>query len=359
MGLAKLTGDLIKKYKVEAQDMKTEKAYERISSGSFIVDYLSGGGFAKGKINEIYGPPGAGKTSLALSTVAWVQKSLKKAVVYIDAEHSLNEEYVTSMQIDTDPNMFVSFQENSAEKVRNILKELLEKAEELNLGLIVIDSAAAVIPEGWKEIDNDGPQVGERARFWSQFVPYLSSEVDKTGVTLLYVNQIRSRIDVNATRYTPEEDKETTIGGKAVEYFKVLSFRLRGSKKINLDKEYVDPETGLVGPKADGLVVHVKTIKNKTGGTPFLQGHFSLKFGKGIDNVADMIPIFLHKGIIQKVDKEGDAKDTGLYYQFKDLQGEVFKVKGEESLAKELEKRPKLCDSWVKEMGYSFNYFAK
>jgi hypothetical protein len=75
--------------------------------------------------------------------------------------------------------------------------------------------------------------------------------------------------------------------------------------------------------------------------------------------LADVVPVLLHKKLIQQVDTKGDPSDSGQFFAYADLNGEKYKVKSQESLINDLRKRPKLLDSWVEQMGYRFNYFTK
>lgn len=74
---------------------------ESFSTGSLSLDLALGiGGIPKGRICEIYGPESSGKTTLALSTTAEVQRA-GGTVVYIDAEHALDVNYAKRLGVDT------------------------------------------------------------------------------------------------------------------------------------------------------------------------------------------------------------------------------------------------------------------
>ena len=84
-----------------ALDSTRTESFPVISTGNAMIDDLTGiGGFPKGRIVEIDGLEGGGKTTLCLQVVAQAQKA-GGTCVYIDAEHTLDPEYAAKLGVDT------------------------------------------------------------------------------------------------------------------------------------------------------------------------------------------------------------------------------------------------------------------
>jgi len=329
-------------------DRSVDQNIERISTGSIIADYLTNGGWAKGHINEITGWKGVGKTTLCGTTTAWVQKNLGKGTVYMDAERVLSNPYFQTLGVNFDPDLWAKFKDQTTDKVQTIIKSTFLNAEQNNVGLIVLDSAGAVVPPEWMTEEGKAAALGERARFWSDFIPGISGLADKTGITFLFVNQLRRVI--NTMSYLPEDEKEKPQGGEAIEFFKTISMKMKSFRKTTKDE--TDPMTGQNIKVPLGNLVQMKVIKNKAGGAPFRQGYDYIEYGKGFNNYKAAASIFLHRGTI---DKEGAGRS--LKYKFLDEKGQSVIAKTRDELEILLTKYPKLCNQWLQDLGFKYTYF--
>ena len=152
-----------------------------VPTGSIALDLALGiGGLPKGRIIEIYGPESSGKTTLALSVVAQVQKQDGQAA-FIDAEHALDPVYAKALGVDIE-NMLVS-QPDSGEQALEICDALVRSGA---VDIIVIDSVAALVPQ--QEIDGDmgASHVGLQARLMSQALRKLSGTIAKTNCIVIF-----------------------------------------------------------------------------------------------------------------------------------------------------------------------------
>ena len=112
-----------------------------IPTGSLSLDLaLGAGGFPRGRIIEIFGPEGSGKTTLALHAVREAQKRGGRAA-FIDAEHALDPEYAKKIGVKIDE-LLIS-QPDSGEEALNILETLVRSG---GIDIIVVDSVAALTP---------------------------------------------------------------------------------------------------------------------------------------------------------------------------------------------------------------------
>ena len=134
-----------------------------VPSGSISLDVALGiGGYPKGRIIEIYGPESSGKTTFALHAIAEIQKQGGKAA-FIDAEHSLDPNYASKLGVNI--NELLLSQPDNGEQALEICEALVRSGA---IGIIVIDSVAALVPQAEIEGEMGDSHVGLQARLMSQ-----------------------------------------------------------------------------------------------------------------------------------------------------------------------------------------------
>lgn len=248
-----------------------------ISSGSFILDSLLGGGFAKGRIIEIYGHEGSGKTSIALTAAAGVQKA-GGVCAFIDMEHALDPYRAETLGVDMS-NMLIA-QPAYAEKALNLVLKLI-KSEMVDL--IIVDSVAAMTPLAELEGDLEDQTIGLLARIMSRALRRVAAEASRTGTTVIFINQTREKVGTFSRFGTPE----TTPGGRALKFMSSQRIQINSPKKI---KE---------GDEAVALVMKFKVEKNKIA-APFKSGETNLTFDKGIDIYTEIFEKAPDYGVIER-----------------------------------------------------------
>ena len=238
-----------------------------VSTGSLGLDDALGiGGLPKGRIIEIFGPESSGKTTLALSVIAQAQKN-NEVCAFIDAEHALDPEYAKKLGVEVEK-LLVS-QPNSGEQGLEIADSLVRSGQ---VGVIVIDSVAALTPQ--KEIEGDmgDTHVGLQARLMSQALRKLTSIVAKSNTVVIFINQIRMQIGVMFG------SPETTPGGKALKFYSSVRLDVRRISQIKKGEEVM------------GGRVRVKVVKNKVG-APFKQAEFDLMYNEGITKEGELLAL--------------------------------------------------------------------
>ena len=162
----------------------TSEPIEGLSTGSLSLDIALGiGGIPRGRICEIYGPESSGKTTLALSTTAEVQRA-GGTVVYIDAEHALDVNYAKRLGVDTSK-LLVS-QPDCGEQALEICEALVSSN---SVDLVVIDSVAALVPRAEIDGEMEDQQPGLHARLMSKALRKLTAITAKSKTTIIFINQ--------------------------------------------------------------------------------------------------------------------------------------------------------------------------
>lgn len=254
-------------------------AVETISSGSLVLDELLGGGFGRGRIIEIYGAESSGKTSIALTAVANVQRNLKGTAVFIDAENALDPRYAAKLGVNIEE--LVVSQPNTAEQTMDLVQDLTESGV---VDIIVVDSVAALVPKAELEGDAEDLTIGQLARLLSKQLRKLTGPASRNNTTIIFINQTRDKIG----GFSPFGTPQTTPGGKALKFYASQRLRVTRGQAINGDSS---------SKIAIGNLVKFKVEKNKIA-PPFGTGESVLTYNKGINLQAELLEVGVSKGII-------------------------------------------------------------
>jgi len=254
-----------------------------VSSGDIGLDIAMGvGGYPIGRVTEIYGPEASGKTTLALHAVAEVQKKGGVAA-FIDAEHALDLRYAKLIGIKLEE-LLIS-QPDWGEQALDIVEILVRSGA---VGIIVVDSVAALVPKSELEGDMGDPHMAAQARLMSQALRKLTAVISKSKTIVIFVNQLRMKVGVMFG------NPETTTGGNALKFYSTIRLDVR---KISPIKD---------GDTVVGARVRVKVVKNKVS-SPFRQVEFDIMHAGGISREGSLIDMATSDGIIQK---------SGTWYAF-------------------------------------------
>lgn len=251
-------------------------AVEVIPTGALALDVaLGAGGVPRGRVVEIYGPEGSGKTTLTLHVIAEAQRT-GGTCAFVDAEHALNVELAERIGVNLE-SLLIS-QPDTGEEALEITDTLVRSGA---FDVVVVDSVAALVPRAELEGDMGDSHVGLQARLMSQALRKLSGSISRSKTCVMFTNQIRMKIGVMFG------NPETTSGGNALKFYASVRMDIR---RIGAIKE---------GQEVTGNRVRVRVVKNKMA-APFKEAEFDLMFGEGISREGSLLDIAELHGIVSK-----------------------------------------------------------
>ena len=288
-----------------------------ISTGSLGLDIALGiGGIPKGRVTEIYGPESSCKTTLTLQIIAQCQKE-GGTCAFIDAEHALDPQYAEKLGVNVDE--LLLSQPDTGEQALEVA-DMLVKSKSVDL--VIIDSVAALVPRAEIEGEMGDHHVGLQARLMSQALRKITGNIQRSGATVVFINQIRMKIGVMFG------SPETTTGGNALKFYSSVRLDIR---RIGAVKE---------GDEVTGNETRVKVVKNKVS-PPFKQAEFQIKYGLGINQEGEILDYGNKLGLVEK---------SGAFYK---LDGETI-GQGKTKASLFLKENAKVKDKLVKEIRSSY-----
>jgi recombination protein RecA len=285
----------------------THLQVETIPTGALSLDRALGvGGVPRGRVTEIYGPEGAGKTTLCQHIVAEAQKRGGTAA-FIDMEHALDPAYAALCGVDVE-NLLIS-QPDTGEQALEIAETLIRSGA---IDIVVIDSVAALVPRAEIEGEMGDSHPGLQARLMSQALRKLSGAVKQSNTALVFTNQLREKIGVMFG------NPETTSGGRALKFYATVRLDIRRISAIKEKGEVIGNRT------------RVRVTKNKVA-PPFRVAEFDIMYDEGVSRSGDLLDIATELEVGEK---------RGSYY-YRD--GESM-AQGRENAKQYLRENPEVAD---------------
>lgn len=290
-----------------------------IPTGSLTLDRALGiGGFPRGRVIEIYGPESSGKTTMTLHAIAECQKAGGVAA-FIDAEHALDTVYARALGVKVDE-LLIS-QPDSGEQALEITDTLVRSGA---IDMIVVDSVAALVPR--QELDGDmgDLQPGAQARLMSKAMRKITSAINKSDTTVIFINQLRMKIGVMFG------SPETTTGGNALKFYSSIRLDIRRTGSIKKGTDVIGNST------------RIKVVKNKLA-PPFKQVEFDIMYGKGVSQSGELIDLGLEAGFVTR---------SGSWYSV----GEERIAQGRDNAKQYLEDNPEIYNKLLHDLRAHFGF---
>jgi recombination protein RecA len=279
---------------------------EAIPTGSLSLDLALGvGGVPRGRVTEIYGPEGSGKTTICQHIVAESQR-MGGVAAFIDMEHALDPVYAAKCGVNVDE-LYIS-QPDTGEQALEIAEALVRSGA---VDVIVVDSVAALVPRAEIEGDMGDSHPGLQARLMSQALRKLSGAIKTSNAAMVFTNQLRQKIGVMFG------SPETTSGGMALKFYASVRLDVRRIEAIKSGGDVIGNRT------------RVRVKKNKVA-PPFRECEFDIMYAEGISKEGDVLDLGVELDLIEK---------RGSFYSYK---GERL-AQGRENAKQALIESPALC----------------
>ena len=271
---------------VLALDSKTSGNYDVIGTGSIGFDWftLGTGGFVKGRMYELMGWEGTGKSTICGHAAAECQKK-GGTVLYIDGEHAVDKNYFQALGVDTTKLLIA--QPSCGEEGFNIAMEMIQTGE---IDLVIIDSDSSLIPKKVLDGEVGDSAIGKKAVLNSNAYPKLKGALSQHNVCVIVISQYREKIGVMFGNPT------TTQGGHALKFYSDVRIEVSRSLAKEGDVTY-------------GNITKVKAIKNKMS-PPYRLSNFEIVYGEGIDKLGEMMDLINEHEIGRKYGKTMTYNET-------------------------------------------------
>jgi recombination protein RecA len=287
----------------QSKDMSIQWVPTNLTS----LDVALGGGIPRGRIIEVYGPESSGKTTLCMHIIGRYQKRGEVALL-VDAEYAYDPRYAKVLKVDTDA--LIVNQPDNGEQALEVVEAAVRSG---SIGIVVVDSVAALVPKAEIEGDMGDAHMGIQARMMSQGLRKLTAIISKTDCTVMFINQLRMKIGIMFG------NPETTTGGNALKFYASQRLDVRRIGKIPEEKDV----------PSIGMRQRVKVVKNKVA-PPWRETELDMYFKSGYSAARDLLQFATDFNII----KQGGAG----YYSYAGAnlgQGEDAAVEGLIRLDKE------------------------
>jgi recA bacterial DNA recombination protein len=322
--MSKLLDTLNKINKEYKDKIAFSQVTEDFSKGELIpfssprLNHMCYGGLPRGRLIEFSGPEGSGKTTTALDVIKNCQRIFKKEYetgktklimkcAFIDAENTFDSEWAKKLGVDTENLVIIRPQQQYAEQIFNIMKELIETEE---VGLLILDSVAQLVSKQAYETDMEGKTYGGIASVLTKFCNIVVPLLSRYNCTCIMLNQVREDMNNPYNEFI-------TPGGRSFKHNCSLRLTFKQGDFFDVNNHKVT--RGTENPA--GNLVNVRVLKTKVFRPDRKLGFYTLNYLEGIDYVSDMIDVLIKNGIIVQ---------GGAWFSIVDENGELMVYKEKE-----------------------------
>ena len=265
-----------------------KREYTRIPFTSPRMNYCTYGGLPTGRLIEFYGEEHGGKTTTALDIVGNYQRmETGKRVAYFDSENTLDVEWATKLGVDVDSLILLQPEEQSAEEILQYILDMIQTGE---VGLVVIDSIAAMVSsQAMDKTIADKTYAGISMPL-TTFGDKAVMLCKRTGCTVIGINQIRDDLGAmwGGAIKTP--------GGRAWKH--LCSVRMQFTRGSFINEKGEEIKRSSESPVGNKVLMSM--TKNKTCPANRRGGYYTINYAYGIDYLADLIEVALKYDLIQQ-----------------------------------------------------------
>jgi len=273
--------------------------FKRIPFTSPRMNYCTFGGLPVGKLIEFYGEEHGGKTTSALDIIAnYQQTGDNRAVLYVDAENTLDAEWARTMGVDVDNLILFKPTSQSAEEILQFILDAIDTGE---IGLWVLDSIGALSSKQELEKTLDEKTYAGISAPLTVFGRKAEMLMTKHHCTGIGINQLRDDLGAMWAGATK------TPGGRGWRHY--CAVRLQFSKGKYIDENGVELNNRAESPA--GNYVLMSMTKNKTCPPTRRTGFYTLNYTKGVDYLKDLVDVAIKYDIVQK---------SGAWYSIVDIE---------------------------------------
>lgn len=274
----------------------------KIQTPSLEINDMLHGGFAG--IVELFGPTGAGKTSLAIETIANAQRADPNFVAaWLETEGSVTEEILFNHGVDLERLIFWRQEDvGNAENALDVARGFIVAGD---IDMMVINSVAGLAPKTETEDDLEKQNIALVARLLSKFFRIITGAASKHDITMVFINQVRDNVGVMFG------DPTTTPGGKALGFY--------ASQRIRMNRNKMQASDPI--KDEDGIKVSCITYKNRFAGrfNPYTKCMYYATYANGIDSIVALPQFLLNAGIVRQ---------AGAWWYYEDAQGVLIERNG-------------------------------
>lgn len=278
-----------------------------IPTTSMKLNKILGGGVARGRITEFYGPTGSGKTTACYELVG--KDMIDDPDSYwgwFETEHSFDQEAAKQFGVDVERLVFWEIDDAGAESGLDILEAIIRKGAGSIKG-VVVNSVAGLTPKNELDTAMGKMDMGTQAKMMSKLMRKITAIAGKNDIAVIFINQVRDKISLFGGT--------TTTGGRALSFF--------ATQRVEFRKVKIEASDGV--DKEEYIKMIAKIAKNRCAkGNPYVETTLMARFGVGIDKTMELIDLAIEQDIIEK--------KAGGNYRYVSNNEEEFKWRGAKSL---------------------------
>lgn len=296
-----------------------------VSSGSHLLnDALGIWGLARGRLIQYAGQESSGKTYMSLVAIAEYQRANPDGwALFVDAEYTFDSDWAAKLGVDLD--RLLVYRENNGVKIferlvgqpsktggKKVKLGILDMEQEnpTGLGIIVIDSLAAIVPPGEDTSEIGKMNMALMARFLPAELRRLTPLLSATGVTCIIINQVRLQPGVMYG------NPETSPGGNALKHAHTMMLNF---SRIAAKNSIIEDANG----ERIGHHVRVRVDKNKLA-PPFRVAEIAITYDSGItEQNLEIRELGARYGVIERPNNKVWVLD-GEKYNGKDAMAEAL-----------------------------------